>query len=289
MQPIEPNGGSLSGEAVRAQVERVLASEIFSGSERLCRFLRFVVEAKLRGEDDQLKEYLVGREVFDRGEAYDPRTDPIVRVEARRLRAKLDEYYSGPGRADPIRIWLPKGGYAPQVEAARELAPAGAVPAPDRRWLLSLGGVAALLAGGTYLLLRGGRAGPRVAVLPGDWFRPGAEADAFEEALTEQVSMNLTAQGLSDVISWPSVQPYRTERKSIRAAGSELGADFVAVVSSRTEGDELKVTVHLVNPRSDRKAWAAQYRRRAQDAEAALPDLARVIAEEVRAYFRAAR
>src|SRR5207302_10244762 len=74
--------------AVREQMSRILGSPGFQNSERLSRFLRFAVEAKLRGEGEKIKEYLIGREVFDRNEDYDPRLDPIVRVEARRLLQK---------------------------------------------------------------------------------------------------------------------------------------------------------------------------------------------------------
>src|SRR4030081_597398 len=105
-------------EAVRRQLDKILASGGFVNADRLCRFLRFTVEAKLKGEEAQIKEYVLGREVFDRDDRYDPRMDPIVRVEARRLRVKLDQYYDGPGRADPIRIEFPKGSYAPVVHSA---------------------------------------------------------------------------------------------------------------------------------------------------------------------------
>lgn len=77
-------------------------------------FLRFVVEQTLQGKSDQLKQTVIGVAVFGREPDYDPRVDPVVRVEARRLRAKLQEYYAGSGAADPIRIELPKGAYQPQ-------------------------------------------------------------------------------------------------------------------------------------------------------------------------------
>ena len=91
-------------DAVRAQLDRILASPGFVNADRLSRFLRFVVERTLEGEGDQLKEYRLGTEVFDRPADYDPRLDSIVRVEARRLRSKLAEYYDGPGRTDPLSI-----------------------------------------------------------------------------------------------------------------------------------------------------------------------------------------
>ena len=100
-------------DEVRAELERVLASGSFAGTSRLSRFLRFVVEQSLAGEAERLKEYVIGVEVFDRDERYDPRIDSIVRVEAGRLRARLDEYYRGAGAIDVVAIVLEKGSYAP--------------------------------------------------------------------------------------------------------------------------------------------------------------------------------
>jgi len=102
-----------SDNDVAIQIDRILESRWFSRSERLCRFIRFSANHALSRGADRLKEYLVGVEVFDRGPAYDPRTDPIVRVEARRLRAKLKAYYASAGRDDQLRIEFPKGSYSP--------------------------------------------------------------------------------------------------------------------------------------------------------------------------------
>jgi WD40-like Beta Propeller Repeat len=79
----------------------------------MVRFLRFTDEQTIQGQANSLKESVLGMEVFDRTASFDPRTDTIVRVEARRLRSKLKEYYEGDGRGDPVRIDFPKGGYVP--------------------------------------------------------------------------------------------------------------------------------------------------------------------------------
>jgi Tol biopolymer transport system component len=128
-------GGSVSSEAARAQLDRILASAGFRYSERLCRFLKFVVEQQLAGNASQLKESVLAVEIFDRESTYDSRVDSVVRVEARRLREKLNKYYSGEGREDPVIIELPKGSYAPLI-SLRGAASAGAPaesPAPAVR------------------------------------------------------------------------------------------------------------------------------------------------------------
>src|SRR6516225_8451533 len=101
---------------IRAQLERVLRSRAFIQSHRIRRFLQFIVEESLLGQPHRLKEYLIGLEVFDRRDAFDPRVDSIVRVEARRLRHKLEEYYRTEGREDLTRITLRKGSYVPIFE-----------------------------------------------------------------------------------------------------------------------------------------------------------------------------
>src|SRR5262245_27366814 len=82
----------------------------------MTRFLKYVVEQALAGASDQVKEYVIGVEVFQRDQQYDPRLDSIVRVEAKRLRTKLDEYYAGPGSNDAVIIRIPRGSYVPLFE-----------------------------------------------------------------------------------------------------------------------------------------------------------------------------
>ncbi len=107
--------------SVRDQLQRVLGSTEFLNARRPSEFLRYIVEGSLAGQNS-FKEYLIGVEAFDRPQEYDPKDDPIVRIEAGRLRKKLGEYYAGPGARDPILIEVPKGGYAP-VFHPRALTP----------------------------------------------------------------------------------------------------------------------------------------------------------------------
>ena len=107
----------------RQQLDRMLASATFRQVGRLKRFLSFIVLETLHGRGDQLKEYVIGVQVFDKDSSFDPRADPIVRVQARRLRARLVRYYRDEGGADAIVIELPKGGYTP-VFKVRETIPA---------------------------------------------------------------------------------------------------------------------------------------------------------------------
>ena len=110
-----------------AAVARVLASAAFQSSPKLAAFLRFVVDAALSGRSDRIKGYTIGTEALGRGKDFDPQSDPIVRVEAGRLRRTLDAYYAGPGADDPIVIALPVGNYVPTF-TVRDVAPPQPAP-----------------------------------------------------------------------------------------------------------------------------------------------------------------
>src|SRR5271165_1462567 len=170
-QPQSP-GVPIPPEEIKAELQRILSSPTFRNAPRHSEFLRFVVGKALAGEAENVKEYLIGMEVFHRRSDYDPATDPIVRAEARRLRARLAEYYGTLGELDQVRIALPKGTYVPafyrkgvetppaETEPEPQLVkPAAAhdsaivLPAdrfPRRRLAVAAVVVIALLAGGLY-------------------------------------------------------------------------------------------------------------------------------------------
>ncbi len=147
-------GMSHSSEAaIREELRRIITSPVFQDAERLVRFLTFVVEESLAGRGGSLKEAVIGVEVFGRAPGYDPKADPIVRVQARRMRSKLDAWYEGGGQASVVRILLPKGGYAP------EFAESPQAPAPPRVqrpwiWWAIAGAVLAGVAGFLFTLSR---------------------------------------------------------------------------------------------------------------------------------------
>src|SRR5689334_20343633 len=120
-----------SADAVRTQLSRITASRGFAKSERLTRFLHLVIDETLAGRGDQIKEYLIGTQVYARPEDYDPRTDATVRVEASKLRKRLEAYYESEGCDDDIVISIPKGGYRPDF-TEKLPAESGGSTAADR-------------------------------------------------------------------------------------------------------------------------------------------------------------
>jgi serine/threonine-protein kinase len=223
----------------------------------MCRFLRFVVERALDGRSAELKEYTIGVEVFDRNAGFDPRIDPIVRVEARRLRAKLTRYYETEGADCSLTIHLPKGSYVPQFQAPAPV-PASA-PAPQET---------------------------RVAVLP--LSHPAADADAeyLADGLTQQIIHRLTRIAGISVLGWQSSSRMR-DRQDIHDAARELGASRILTGAVRTGGDRLRITAQLVNVETRSFIWSEVYDRPRRDLFAVEEEIADAIVQSLAAQFAA--
>jgi hypothetical protein len=99
--------------AVEQQLEHLLASPLFNSSKRYGQFLRFVVARTLDGQGSQVKERVLGVEIFERPADYDTNTDPIVRVTAAEIRKRIDQYYQDPKHSQEIRLFLSSGSYVP--------------------------------------------------------------------------------------------------------------------------------------------------------------------------------
>jgi tetratricopeptide (TPR) repeat protein len=126
-------------DEIRAATERIIASDVLSRSPQLGAFLRFIVDAVLNGKGDRIKAYTIGVEVLRRDSKFDPQLDPIVRVEATRLRRAIERYYTGSGSDDPIIVDLPRGTYVPTFR--RRDPPMGRIDpvlSAFRRWALLL-------------------------------------------------------------------------------------------------------------------------------------------------------
>ena len=121
MRPLFMESTILPSTAVLEELEKILSGSVFRNAGRSSRLLRFVVDETLNGRADRLKDYTLGAEALGRGDDFDPRTDPIARVEASRLRSRLELYYATEGASDPVLITLPKGSYVPaQAHRSRQ-------------------------------------------------------------------------------------------------------------------------------------------------------------------------
>src|SRR5712692_9479023 len=160
----------VTADPVRSQLAKILSSPGFVRNDRLSRFLRFVVEQQLDGKTDELKESLVGIEVFGRRPGYDPRQDSVVGMEAAKMRARLSKYYASESAADLVVIELPKGGYTPvfhEAEAPREINRSLRLRLGTRLWLtITLTGLALVLAASGWWWVSRKSAPIPIAVLP---------------------------------------------------------------------------------------------------------------------------
>ncbi len=121
---------TIKEEEVRLTLGRVLADREFAASPRICALLRYIVEEALAGRADRLKAFTIATVIYGRGDDFDAQSNPLIRVEALRMRRALARYFTGPGQADPIEIAVPRGGYAP-LFTRRGPAPDAAIRAPE--------------------------------------------------------------------------------------------------------------------------------------------------------------
>jgi adenylate cyclase len=254
----------ISAAEVQDQLSRILVSPGFRRSARLQRFLRLAVERTLAGETDQLKEYIVGRDVFDRGADYDPRVDSIVRVEAQRLRRKLREYYQTHGRADSILITLRPGSYAPAF--ARADHPHSAPVPADAESLAAPA-----------------RLDPRtVAVLPFSNLSPEPEQDYFCDGITEDIINALTAISELQVIGRTSMFALKPGPLDHHEIGARLGAGTIVEGTVRKAGDLLRVSVKIIESETRQALWSQVFDRETRDVFLIEDEIARSIAGTLR-------
>ncbi|MBX7187761.1 MAG: tetratricopeptide repeat protein [Vicinamibacteria bacterium] len=252
----EAGPAAVSVDDVRAQLRRILESDTFVASQRLCRFLRFIVERSLDREVDRLKEYVVAVEVFDRDETYDPNIDSIVRVEARRLRAKLKTYYEGSGSGDPVLIGLRPGSYVPTFRALTPASP----------------GVHPSLAATE----KGRHAS--VAVLPFVNMSPEPDQDYFCDGITEEIINALTTVEELDVVARTSAFQFKGKAMDVREVGARLGATIVVEGSVRKAGNQLRITAQAIDAIRGYHLWSETYRRELRDVFALQAEISSAIA-----------
>jgi tetratricopeptide (TPR) repeat protein len=284
-----------AAEEVLAALERILASEPFRPSAQLRVFLRYVVETTLRGEAERIRAFTIAVEAFGRDQDFNPQADPIVRVEAARLRRAIGQYYAGPGAEDAVEIIVPRGGYVPSFSYRRPplqattVSPAavaeGAPSAPShapRRAIAAVALLALVVAGiaGTLALRRGGGVDvastastpavgepvqlrsplPIVLVDP----IPPATA-ALAPALSTIRSRLADAIARFDdiqVIADPTVTPAR-----------EAGPPNIyrlALSGERNGEGVASLTIHLTDAKAGTVIWSRSFEKRNADADAAI-------------------
>ncbi|MCA8879554.1 MAG: hypothetical protein KDA73_06225 [Rhodobacteraceae bacterium] len=281
-----------SDDAIREALERILASPEFTASTRRRDFLRFIVEEALAGRAHGLKGSVIAREVYERDSEFSGKSDPVVRLDAGRLRRDLDSYYVGPGAGDPIRISIPKGGYVPvfdvrdeepispaqdelSVSSTPEMPPRSAGPAPatpeprvrsrGRRWrIVAAVGAAVALAVMLALLWlpRGGtppatpsaiRGYPRVVIMPFTAITPSSEARVLAAGLGIALVDDLQRfNGLRIYTPPEGSDPGRIADR----LRDEPGALYVVQGKISAGDTRVQIDTNLRNLRTDEVIWS---------------------------------
>ena len=225
-----------SPEAVRKQLGKILASSGFQASKKQQSFVRYVVEETLQGRAADLKAYTIALEVYNRDESFDPQMDPIVRVEAGRLRRALDHYYAAEGREDEVIIHIPKGGYRPifirsETQEVAEDLTAKAAGTNDSFSKHS------------------------IAVLPIRNLSDDGTQDYFAEGLTEELTSELARyQDISVIASQSSLQ-FKNNEQSYQHIGNEIGARFLLEGTIRPSKNDFKAAFRLVDCDNAKQIW----------------------------------
>jgi adenylate cyclase len=265
---------------VAAELQRVLASRCFEQSDRAKEFLRYVVAETVGGRGDRLKGYTIGIEVFGRPASFDAHSDPLVRVEAGRVRRRLTEYYASEGARNPVRIELARGGYAPHFNFAqpaipappeRQKMPPHALP-PRRRALLVAAAAATVIvvlagfalwralepaavpgeaAAQTAALAATGP--PKVLVLP--FANRGDGTDYFAHGITEELTLQLAEFDIR-VVVWPrSAMDAKFEDGVLPVAG----VDYVLAGTVRHSAERVNLAVQLLAADTGTPVWSEMF------------------------------
>jgi adenylate cyclase len=229
-------------EAIRDQLERILDSAKFRAPDKQRKFLSFVVDETLEDRASQVKGYTIAVAVYGRAETFDPQVDPIVRVEAGRLRRALEHYYLTAGKNDPVRLKIPKGSYVPTFHKVR-IPPSGTKTQPSEREDRAL------------------TTGPSVAVMPLINLTGDKEQEYFSDGLTEELTAELARYQDFQVIASQSTMRFKGQKVDPREIGGDLGVRFLLTGNIRKDLKTVKVTIQLLDTSTAKQIWGESYKR----------------------------
>jgi TolB-like protein/tetratricopeptide (TPR) repeat protein len=307
---------------VRRHLEKILASHVFAGSRRTQDFLRLIVSHALEGDVDNLRERMIGAEMFGRPVSYDTGSDSVVRVRASEVRKKLAQFYSeSKEEKTEVRIELPSGSYVPRFhfEPREEPAPAAAFTSEHSaslqkqkngsaaaaavqsqsersryKRLLTPRFAAAALFAVCLVVLAGiwaarkwmnGSNSPKgihsIAILPLENLSGSPDQNYFADGMTEELINDLGQVSTLRVISLTSSMSYKGTKKTLPEIAHELSVDGVVEGGVLREGNQVRVSVQLIDARNDRPVWAHTYIRDLSGVSSWQGEVAQAIADEV--------
>lgn len=230
---------TLDNKQIRRQLDHILASDAFDASARNRMFLRYVVDETLAGRPEYIKGYTVAQQVFQRDASFDPQLDPVVRIEASRLRRSLERYYLTAGKHDRIRVDLPKGGYVPRFSVSED-----GDPSPDPEVAEALATSSAICAS-PFIVVR------QFENLSGDRC-----VDHIAVGVAEEVIARLTLRDDFAVIA----ESTSTRLVSMIDPGDAF-CGYILKGSMRTCGARLRVSAHILRLSDGRYLWVRSFDR----------------------------
>ena len=233
-----------NNQEIKKQVKHICNSAEFISKKRLCRFLHFIVDETLGGREDQLKGYSIATSIFDRDKDFDPEHDPIVRIQAGRLRRSLEIYYLSDGKNDPLHIVIPKGGYIPKF------LPAGEIHSPSGVEIINK------VAADKKSPLES-----TIAVLPFKNLTGDPDKEYFAQGFTEEISTELTQYEDLTVINCRLTPQSDELLLDNQDTGKKLGVHFLLDGSVSFNDDQITILIKLIDAVTNEQIWAERYRR----------------------------
>ncbi len=229
-------------DTFRSHLERILQSSEFKATDNQRKFLSFVVNETLEGRASQLKGYTIAVDVYGRSEKFDPQMDPIVRLEAGRLRRALEHFYLTAGKNDPVRIKIPKGSYVPTFQTV-QIPPSGTKTQTAERKDSTL------------------TMESSVAVMPLINLTGDKEQEYFTDGLTEELTTELARYQDFQVIASQSTMRFKSQKVDPQEVGRDLGVRFLLTGSVRKASKTVKVTIRLLDTFTAEQIWGESYKR----------------------------
>jgi TolB-like protein len=227
---------------IEADLKKLQACHLFSSSKRLLRFMNYLIDATLKGEENRLNQTAIGIDVFDRDASFDSTVDSIVRVEAGRLRNKLREYYEQEGKDALALFELPKGRYGLNIHFSDvaslgqgALVNEGSEPCKSNQHLLSL------------------------AILPFELLSKREGDDLLADAITISVIDRIGRSYTFDTVSHHSSFAYKGRYDDARDIAKALVVNHVMEGSMRRSGDRLRFSIAVIDGKSGRQVWSGLY------------------------------
>jgi serine/threonine-protein kinase len=249
---------SVDFDEITKQLHRIFASKTFRQADRIKRFLDFIVKETVAGRGEKLKEFSVGVEVFGRDSGFDPRFDPIVRVQARRLRAQLERYYTEEAASDEMIVEVPKGRYAVIFRPGKsnKIAPAKKIHAP------------LLISRNTIL------------AMPFADHSPAGDQSALCAGIDQEIIQVLTRIPTVRLAAW-GVSALKDGEVDLEEVATRFNASIVISGSVRKSAGEVRVTANLIDTASGCYLWSTSIGSKSDNSFAVQEEVASVIAQKL--------